>query len=217
MEVEAEAEAILCHFMWKRKRLKKKFLNLEAEAEAIEKKFPVFEVEAEAMKDFAIKWKRKRKLWNFFSQNGSGSGSAIKIYRFQNADSNSSSNNNNNNVDDGKKSHRLNPWYLISRACHMRSTLSKKSLWLNFIDEEKNHAHTDVFKKWMTKKKWAIWTVFTRFEGLTFKKRKAIQNKSFFDHFLLWELGLNKNLHSWLKHSIHQSTIFAQPLYFQFI
>ena len=37
------------------------------------------------MKNFAIKWKRKRKLWNFFSQNGSGSGSAIKIYRFQNA------------------------------------------------------------------------------------------------------------------------------------
>ena len=85
MEVEAEAEAILCHFMWNRKRLKKFFLNLEAEAEAIEKKFSVFKVEAEAMKNFSIKWKRKRKLWNFFSQNGSGSGSAIKIYRFQNA------------------------------------------------------------------------------------------------------------------------------------
>ena len=58
------------------------FWNLEAEAEAIEKKFYVFKVEAEAMKNFAIKWKRKRKLWNFFLQNGSGS--AIKIYRFQN-------------------------------------------------------------------------------------------------------------------------------------
>ena len=61
-----------------------KFWNLEGEAEAIEKKFSVFKVEAEAMKNFSIKWKRKRKLWNFFSQNGSGSGSAITIYRFQN-------------------------------------------------------------------------------------------------------------------------------------
>ena len=68
----------------------KKFWKLEAEAEAIEKKFSVFKVEAEAMKNFSIKWKRKRKLWNFFSQNGSGSGSAIKIYRFQNAGRNSS-------------------------------------------------------------------------------------------------------------------------------
>ena len=38
------------------------FCNLEAEAEAIEKKFSVFKVEAEAMKNFSIKWKRKRKL-----------------------------------------------------------------------------------------------------------------------------------------------------------
>ena len=42
--------------------VEEKSLNLEAEAEAIEKKFSVFKVEAEAMKNFSIKWKRKRKL-----------------------------------------------------------------------------------------------------------------------------------------------------------
>ena len=84
VEAEAEAEAASFHWMWKRKRLTKKKSLLEAEAEAIEKKISIFKWKRKRLKNFWLKWKRKRKLWKFFLQNWSGSGSAIKIYRFQN-------------------------------------------------------------------------------------------------------------------------------------
>ena len=64
--MEAEAEAILFHFVWKRKRLKKNFENWKRKR----------------LKKILF-LKRKRKLWKIFQLNGSGS--AIKIYRFQNA------------------------------------------------------------------------------------------------------------------------------------
>ena len=61
MEVEAEAEAILCHFMWKRKRLKKNFEIWKRKRKLLKKNF------------LFLKWKRK--LWKILQSNGSGSGS----------------------------------------------------------------------------------------------------------------------------------------------